>query len=361
MRGTKYFISAVAVVVGLSAPALAFSQSNAGNRSASKATDADEEESKNWSISGSVATRIGQGTFLGLEDDANTTSDQQPAGSAFDRVNIVYTLNPTYTVGEFTFGAEFQLVQWLTAGGGVFGIPTSGGANEASDIFFQDITLTGTWKGHTFDSIGLKVTPGVEVNLPTHKASRVNNKLFDVAGSVSATKPFFDNRLTLRGQMSGAKYFYRFKTSTVDPDEVGENNVLFRPGQAEDLGNGLIAIGGFNLSHSFSAGATANVKIVDRLSASVSYFFINFWSFGGPEADQFTAENAQPGKNNSQVVSTGVNLSYKANNWLSFRGGIGSYMPPKTSDNESFRFPFWNTQGGASNSSWVEFGVSAKY
>lgn len=361
MRATKWLFSAVVVLFGLSLPVAVVAQGEGGRGSATGPTDeSDEESDKNWEINGKVASRVGQGTFADLENDSGIGGEEKPVGQAYDRVNMIYTLNPTYSWKEFKFGAEFQLVHWLTSGGGIYGIPAAGGANDASDVYFQDITLSGKWKGHTFESIGLKLAPTLEIGLPTHKYSRNNTKYFDASGSLALTKRFFE-RLTLQGQLGAAKYFYRYKTPAVSLDRVGDENVLYRPGEAEDLGNGLVSVGGYNLSHSFSFGGAANVKIVDRLSASISYFFINFYSYPGPERDEFTAEAAQPGTNLSQVISTGVSLSYKANDWLSMNLGTGSYMSPKTADNKSFRFPFWNTQGAAANTSWLELGVSAKY
>jgi hypothetical protein len=63
----------------------------------------------------------------------------------------------------------------------------------------------------------------------------------------------------------------------------------------------------------------------------------------------------------SQAVSTSAKLSYRLNKYLRFSGGIGSFMSPKTTDNKSFRFPFWNTEGAAANRSWVQLGVKATY
>jgi len=361
MRATKILLSIAVLLFGLAAPAAVFAQGEAGRGSATGPTDESEDEpDKNWSIRGKIASRVGQGTFVNLENDSEVEGEQKPVGQAFDRVNMVYTLNPTYDWKEFKFGAEFQLVHWLTSGGGIYGIPAAGGANDASAVYFQDITLSGKWKGHTFDSIGLTLAPSLEIGLPTHKYSRNNTKYFDASGSLALTKRFFE-RVTFQGQIGAAKYFYRYKTPAVSLDRVGDENVLYRPGEAEDLGNGLVSIGGYNLSHSFSAGAAANVEIVDRLSASISYFFINFYSYQGPDRDEFTADAAQPGTNLSQVVSTGVSLSYETNDWLSLNLGTGSYMSPKTADNKSFRFPFWNTQGAAANRSWLELGATATY
>ena len=41
--------------------------------------------------------------------------------------------------------------------------------------------------------------------------------------------------------------------------------------------------------------------------------------------------------------------------------GARSAMPPKTSDNRPFRFPFWNMEGAAANRSSLYISLGASY
>lgn len=325
-------------------------------------TDTSEKEknTKPWTLSGSIKTRVGQGTFVGLENETDTPGEYQSNSTAYDRANLIYTFSPSYRLGEFNFGAEFQLVQWLTPGGGTGGITPSGGANDPADAYFQDISLSAGWKGHTFKSIGLNLAPSLSLGIPTSKSSRLNSQITNIGAELALSKTFFE-KLSMQGVVSATKYFHRYKTSVIDPDRVGEDNVLFRPGEAEDVGNGLVALGGRNISHVLSFGGATQVKIIEKLSGSISYFFVNYYSYPGNDGDEFSSEYAKPGRNLAQAVSTSVTLSYKPMNWMTVSGGVGSFMSPKTSDNKSFRFPFWNTDGAAANRSWLQLGVSAKY
>lgn len=359
---TTVLFSLSVLIVGF--PAVGWAQ--AGSAAADNATEEtdDEEEtdesSKNWSVSGSITSRVGQGTFVGLRNETNTEGELKPNGTAFDRANLIYRLQPSYSVGEFTFGAQFSMVQWLTAGAGTSATASSGGANDPGDVYIQDTTLSGSWRGYTFDSIGLNLAPSLEVGLPTWKVSQNNTKLFHLGARLSLSKRFFE-RLTLQGLVGFTKYFHRYKTSAIDPSEVGQDNVLFRSGEAEDLGNGLVALGGYNLSHLLSFGGNTKIKIWKGLSGSISYFFVNYYSYKGSGRDELSSEYARPNRVLSQAVSTSAKLSYRLNKYLRFSGGIGSFMSPKTTDNKSFRFPFWNTEGAAANRSWVQLGVKATY
>lgn len=364
MRRLTRIVLGLGLVFGCAAPASVFAQEGGGEGAATTAeqTDTDEEaeSDKNWKVRGSVESRVGQGTFAALENETGIESEYQTNAAAFDRANMIYTFAPSYRWDEFTFGAEFQLVHWLTAGSGIYGYTSSAGANEAADVFFQDISLSAAWDGYTFESIDLNLAPSLELVLPTHKISRLTTKLASLSGSLSLSRTFFE-RLTLQGSLGATKSFHRYKTAAVDINRVGNENVLFRQGEAEDVGSGLVAIDGYNLSHTFSAGGAAQIKIVEKLSGSVSYFFVNYYSYPGNSEDENTAENAKPDTNLSQAISTSAELSYDVRDWLAVSGGIGTFMSPKTSDNKSFRFPFWNTEGAAANRSWISLGVEGSY
>ena len=363
MRMWKRSVLALIVAVACWIPASGWAQTGTDVTDATEETDTADEETdkdKNWTVGGSIVSRVGQGTFVGLENESGIQGEYQSNSTAYDRANLIYTLSPSYTIGEFNVGAEFSLVQWLTAGGGTSGIAAAGGANDPADVYFQDILLSGGWQGYTFDSIGLTLAPALEIGLPTSKSSQLNTKLFHVGTDLSIMKTFFE-RLTLQGAISFAKYFHRYESSAIDPADVGEDNVLFRPGEAEDFKSGLVGLGGYNLSHLLAVGGATEIKIWKKLSGSISYFMINYYSYPGNSKDEFTAENAKPGRNLSQAVSTSASLSYGIKDWLSVSGGIGTFMSPKTSDNESFRFPFWNTDGASANRSWLQLGVSGSY
>ncbi|MFB6375872.1 MAG: hypothetical protein ABEN55_22780 [Bradymonadaceae bacterium] len=393
MRGLSQRLFCAAVLIALGAPAVASGHEGpegggadveqpdtSGNTGTSTSGGPDQNEpeddvsvdqpdtsdnssssdDKAWTLSGSLQSRIGQGTFVGLENETGVEGEYQPNSAAYDRANLIYTLSPSYTLGEFTFGATFQLVQWLTPGGGT-GAATSGiAANDPADTYFQDISISGSWKGHTFDSIGLNLAPSLNLSLPTSKASRLQKKILGLSGTLALSKTFFE-RLTFQASVSASKTFNRYTGPVIDPARVGEDNVLYRPGEAEDVGSGLVAIGGRSVSHTLTGAGAAQIKVVEKLNGSISYALVNAYTYPGNGRDEFSSEYARPNKNLTQIVSTSVNLSYSATDWLSVSGGIGSVMTPKTADNKSFRFPFWNFQGAAANRSWLQFGVSGKY
>ena len=365
MRDLKRYALVVALAAAWMFPATSFAQaiddnSPAGAGASAESEEGDEEtdtgeksyeETKNWSISGTVLSRIGQGTFADLENETNTKGEFAPNGTAFDRGLLLYVLAPSYTLGDFSMSSEIVWTHWLTQGGGL---------NEPGEFRFQDMTLYGNWAGHTFEPIGLNLSAEVALTFPTSKMSQAASTILGTNASVSLSKTFFEN-ITLQYTLGGGKTFHKYTSPRVELDTVGETNALFRQGESEDLGNGLVAVGGLNTSWSMTNGLALQVSIIEDLSATVSYSLTKYWTYKINNNDEFHAENADVGRGQADLSLASVNLAYAINDYLSVTGGIRTQQPPKTSDNESLRFPFWNTQGAANNFSVIQLGVTGSY
>lgn len=306
---------------------------------------------RSWSLSADLVSRVGQGTFADLENQTGTSGEQAPNASAFDRALLIYVLSGSYEVGDFTFSPEFTWTHWLTQGGGL---------NGPGEFRFQDISLVSSWNGTKIEPLDSNLSASLEFSFPTSDVSQAQSKIVGVDGTVSISHNLFD-KVVVIGSVSGSKTFHRFKSPRVNIDEVGEDNVLFRNNQAEDLGDGLIAIGGINTEYALSGTLTLSFPIVDKLRGTISYGLAKYWTYNIDNNDDLNPEFADEGRGTQDLSSATVTLSYPINKYLSVSGGIVTRQPPKTDDNESFRFPFWNTQGAASNYSSLQLALSASY
>jgi hypothetical protein len=343
------------------------------------AEEASEEESegKNWSAGFSLGSSIGQGTFVDVDSDLSdpgcTLEDQLETGciaegtNAFDRANLSYSLSGSYQLADFSFSSSIALVQWLTAGGG---------RNDAYEVRWQDLGLEAGYKGYTFESIGVNIAPSLGLTFPTSQISRFTSLVLGTSLGVGISKTFFD-KLNLSLGLSGGKDFHRFTSPVFDAekfeseeelrDGLNPESVVYRSGGSEDLGRGLVAVDGLNTEWSFSGSLSASIPVWDKLRLSAFYALSTFWSYAINADDEMTPdiEGINTGRGVAQVTRTGLTLSYpvtvadKLN--LGFSAGLSTGQFPKTSDNKSFRFPFWNFQGAASNASALKFGVSASY
>jgi hypothetical protein len=327
-------------------------------------TEEDDEDdwyaNKKWNISGGISNRVGQGTFVTPANDSQYSEDEIGSGSnAYDRVQMSYSLSPSYSfdplkdykVDDFSLSASLAVTQWLTQGGGV---------NYPREVRFQDIGLSLGWGGYSFDKAGIRLGGGLGFSLPTSKFSQIATTRLGTSASLSLSKQFVE-RINLSLGVSGGKTFHKYKSPAVDITRTGDGNVLFRAGGGEDLQDNLVAIGGINTEYFVGTSISASLRIVDSLSFSASYSLGNFWTYQFDNDDELRSPYADAGRGFGQSVSTGVGLRYSFLDYFSISGGARSAMPPKTADNRSFRFPFWNMEGAAANRSSLYISLGASY
>jgi hypothetical protein len=320
----------------------------------------DSDDDRAWGVNVALRSVVGQGTFARVSNDTEWAGQVDDGRGAFNRWNLVLSLNPTYEIGDFTLGATLSWVQWLTPGGGNLSSSVSGGANEPYQFRFQDIGLDADWRTFTIDALGINATPSLSVRLPTNVTSRMETLLFDAGLNLALTRTFFD-KLTLMGTLYGAQWFHEYTSPVVDIDVVGHDNVHYRAGGAEDIEPGRIAVSGRNIQYQLSTSLGASLSLPADFSATISYGLHNYWTYDVPNDDEFMSEHAKPGRGWAQTSVGSFGLSYRVNEWMSTSVMATTLQSPKTSDNKSFRFPFWNFSGAASNSSGVTFMVSGSY
>ncbi|MFU8804688.1 MAG: hypothetical protein ACNA8W_12815 [Bradymonadaceae bacterium] len=309
------------------------------------------EEGKAWNVSGLIRTGIGQGTFAQTSNDTEWEGEIESGAGAFNRVNMLFALTPSYSLGDFSFSGTIAVVQWLTAGGGM---------NAPYETRLQDTSLSAGWSGHTFESSKIRVAPSVTLTLPTSTLSRTQTLIADTSASVGISRNFFE-RLTLSYGLAGGKSFHQYTTPVVNIERIGMENALYRPGGAEDIEPGRIAIGGYNSEYMVGNSLSAGMRLWGDFSASASYGLYTYWTYRTPDADEFTNERSCTGRCTAQITSNVLALSYKVNDWMGLQGRLMTQQPPKTADNKSFRFPFWNFTGAAANYSYLQFAVSGTY
>lgn len=349
-------LAAMVVAILCWAPQVVWAQADEVREEASQ-EEQRSEDSRNWAVSAELSSLVAQGTFADPANDTSLAGEVGAGKDAYDRANLSLNVEPSYSLGDFTFSVEAGWVQWLTPGGGTGTTPYASNAEDAFEFRMLDTTASASYAGVTIPETGIRVTPTLDLTFPTSKTSQVDSLVMGTALGTTLSRRFFD-RLTMALQVRGQKYWHRRTSASVSRSET---DVLYRPGGAEDLGPDRVAIGGYNTEFLLSTGGTLQIKIVDRLSATVYYGLNNYWSYNTGETDQFSAEPAQGGRGHSQLAIGQLQLGYSVNKYLRLKGGTLSIQPPKTSDQDSFRFPFWNFEGAAANYSALQFAVEGRY
>lgn len=312
--------------------------------------DEEKDSGKDWSVNASYGLRIGQGTFV---DPAGSFEDKRGDGSnAFDRVSNFYSVGGSYSFSEFSVSSGLSWSHQLAQGGG---------ANRPGEIRFQDIGVNLGWNGMELGDSGVRLSAGGGVSFPTSVFSRATSQILATGVNVGVSRRVFD-RLSFNVGLNGGKTFHEYNQVVGDLSKAGDGNILFRSGGAEQLGQGIVALGDRNTEYSLGGSVGASVSLIDGMRLSANYGYSTFWTYAGVENDdEFRSPYGDSGRGRGDFVSTGVSLSYSFLDHFSANVSIRSGMPPKTSDQSSFRFPFWNFQGAASNMSALNFGLNASY
>jgi hypothetical protein len=310
----------------------------------SEATDKDSYE-RPWGISGTVVSRVGQGTFADLENQTNTPGKEAPNSTAFNRWLMIYGISPSYEIGNFSLSGDITWTHWLTQGGGY---------NNPGEFRFEDTYLYGNW-GKKIKAIDTNLSTQLSLGFPTSDVSQTatRNLATSLAGSLAHS---FD-WVTLSYELSGSWLSHESKVPEVEKDV----NPLFRAGGAENVGNDLVAIQGVNTQFTLGNTFGASFDIWGDLSGSLSYSYTRYWSYSRDNDGQFASEFQDTGRGTSDLMTSTAMLSYRLHKHLSLSGGIQTKQPPKYDDNDGFRNPIWNTSGAGRNFSSFQFIVSGNY
>ncbi len=308
-----------------------------------------KESDKNWSLSAGLRSSVSQGTFASVANDTEWKDVVKAPDNSYDRVSMSLSLGAGYQLDEFDFGIGFGMSQYLTEGGG---------SGTVQEFRISDVSLSAGWSGHTFESTGIRIAPSLSVGLPASTSSRYSSLLFDTSLGIGISKRFF-NKVTLSYSLSGTTFFHRYTTPIVSIEKIGRENALYR---AEELVSSThFAVGGRNSQYSLGNSFSIRVPLWSKLSMGVSYGLFTHWSYAGDNDDDLASDNACIGRCSGQSSSGSVSFNYGVNDWLSVNAGLNSRQAPKTSDNKSFRFPFWNFTGAGANMSSFSLGISAVY
>jgi hypothetical protein len=380
--GFKIGLTGAALVALIGLPSTAFGQAAPPADSDVEASDEEldedvdamieeeAEEKRPWGVSASIMTRVGQGTFVQNDPDTEIGEELGAAEAFSNRVVNVYTLSGSYTLDDFTFGAELGFNHWLTRGGGTGSVPYSSNANKPNEFRIQDMGLSASWAGYNIEAIDTRVTASYAAYLPTSRVSQTENLILTNVLGTTLSKTFFE-KLTLKYGLSGLWLPHTTTSPTVpqDVDTVQRDAALAQGAFSDISSNGQVKIPGRSLEWGLANSLSASIPIYEDLSFSASYGITKYWTYNADNDDQYTSQETTTdgeqvvdiGRGTADIVSTTVSLSYPVNEYLSLSGGLYTRGPAKTADNDALRFPFWNTQGAANNFSAVQFTITGSY
>jgi hypothetical protein len=349
----RYIIAALALAGLVLAPGLVWAQGDATGVVEDDLDEAVEEDldsgdaaEKPWSVSATLLTRVYQGMFVDLQnqDDELSAAGTEDPSHAFDRWLNLYVLSGGYTLGDFSLGAEFVASHWMTPGGGL---------NSPYEMRLEDTTLSASWAGYTIEPIDTTVSASYSVVAPTSVASQAVGLIAANSLGVKVSKTFVDN-ISLSYSLGGSWLPHRATSPQFDEEVVD----IYRPN--EKAGN-AVAVEGVNTEYGLTNSLAASFPIWGDLSGSVNYSITKYWTYDRDNDDDKTSPNAKVGRGTVDLTTATASLSYKLHKHVSLAAGVRTRQQPKTADNSAFRFPWWNFEGAAGNTSAVQMSVTGSY
>ena len=312
----------------------------------------EDKDDKPWSLGATLGFSVGQGTFVSVANDSQWADQVGDGGRAYDSVSMRFGVNAGYKVNDFSFSGSLGFNQGLTANNGI---------NGSYETRLGDVNLGAGWKGWKFGETGISLRPSLSASLPTGRTSQVSTMLLSTSAGLSLSKSFF-KRLTISASLSGSRTFHRYTSPVIDIDDIGQENAIYRFDGSENVEPGRFAVGGINTPYSLGTGLNASMKFPKKISLSIGYSLRTSWAYRVNESDEFSSQYECRGVRCAGQGAAGtVSLSYPITDWLSSSLSASSFGRPRTPDQRSYAFPFWNFNGAATNQSSLGLSFSGSY
>jgi hypothetical protein len=263
-------------------------------------------------------------------------------------------------VGFLGLGAYYSLAdsQRLSAGldmSTYLASNADSGLGEDQETLLGDAYLTYSYSGiWSDDDLGLSLSGSLRTFFPTSKYSQYATKIMGLNpyATLSGNWSWFSASYTL---------LYTHNFYEYDHPGVESNGSQLACINRTEVESGMCFAGGYaNSQLSVGNSLTLGFKAMDELSFALTYALIHGFGFDNyPNEDEFTAENAVPGKRQRDISQGVVSATYRAHKYVSIGLSLSTVQPPKTSDAKGFRFPFFD--GSANNFTTIGLSATASY
>ncbi len=288
---------------------------------------------------------LGKGTFTGSGDGYSS----RPLWTMW------WSIRPKYTfIDEVALAISLRFDITKT----VIDNADSGNSRNRQTVF-GDIWLNFGAGKLQVKSANLTFTAGTTLFLPTSLESRAQSKILGLrfSGSVNYEPVKWFSMLYA---FSFTKNFNRFTNTVVDNSDLDIAQVS-RSGGAESIGGGLVATGSGITEWGLIHDLHFEFSWLEKFSIGLDYIYLQNFSYNNFAKNDQSSPYATGGRGYSDTSWTIVDFTYQVLPYLGLSLGWMVIQEPKSADNKSVRFPFWDFSNGASNRQTFYLDVTASF
>jgi len=300
---------------------------------------------------------LGRGTF-----SSTATSDIVESDPDFALWNMSLSIRPNFTISKIN-----KLKAHLRLDLNTNVIEDSTSTNRVPhDVQLGDVRLYVTWGDFLkIDPAFLSFSGSATLYLPTSLLARNLTNLILSSRLAITTKFAPTDWVSFSYNFGAKKNFNKFENMTVDFGTFVDQNGLpaglpTRAGGAEAVAELTAATGVINtewvLNHSLSLGFS-----YAKFSLGFDWVYYQLFKYGSFDKDANSSPHAVAGTGYNDIMYGYIDLGYSITDNLSIALGTVTEQTPKTSDNQDFRFPFWDTTNGSDNRQTFYFDVTGTF
>ena len=378
----KRLFSMVAILaLVLSFGSLAVAQETVAEAEVEPAQDQEQDQAAQADVEASDEAEADEAT-----DEEVVLADEEgeeEAGSLIAPFSLSFSLTNTVSMGalfrdsftvtnydvlSFGFGASYatpvdSLSLSLSAGFSKY-LTEAGGSVQQREGRFGDMRLSARY-GSIFrdeEFTGINLSGSISGSIPTSEMSQFTNLRTAISTGIGLSRSF--GNLSISYGFSFKKNFHRDTTVVADLDSY-QLDVLSRDGGNEFISEAQVALDtGVLSSYSFSNSLSLSYGWFTGFSTSLSFSFVDSFTYDNGTItanDEFTSPNAVVGRGHSQGMSGSISASYSFLDYFGASVSVSTSQQPRTADNQSIRFPFWDLETGNLSATSLSVGLSASY
>jgi hypothetical protein len=283
-----------------------------------------------YALTFKLESDVGQGAFVANENARNAY------------VGWLASIIPAYRpIRPLTLSVVLRVAQELT---------DSDSDTSAQQLLLDDVIVRAGYQSGMIPVVDIDTRIIGSLYLPTSLASQYQTLVTGLGVSGLFSRSFFEGHFSLDYMATFRKNFHRYESPAVSLEDDGTPPIYARAGGAEDLGGDLVSVGTNNASFVIRNELSATYSpIQDKLSFTLSYELANSFTYASFDKDELSSPYADEGVGQRDATVAMIAAGYRLDKRFSFAAGFATAATPKSADNQSFRFPFWDFESTADN------------